>query len=909
MQVFGFGKKRPVVNHDPSNTSNEYSEASSPPVVAAGAPPALKDYSSSPALMRSPFKETSVDSRGRDSTPVRSAAPGLLSGITDTLQVSRTNPQSAHSNISDPVAMHLLMETAMVDSKTFEILSFEEVEDLKRERASLRNRIEATRRKLALERKLRDAAQSLNRLYSTKGPKDSEEPMGDGSQRSPRKARKNLIGNRTSSDDVLNRTDDEFTASNQKCDDLAQELSNTEKRSEELEKRILEHTAGILQLTHKGLKKNIRNDTLPRSPESMASINHRSMNHFDGLDDFDDRSLYRSLDQFDEYSGGDRKAELQLLEHAEKQLDGVNNRLRDMVLQADPNQQINMPPQKPTSPAVQQSGAQIQAHLDYLGQALESMEAAQSRTVQDAQREVYDSEDQMEDINLRLHEMLQKTNNVVQSPSGIAPDSRGRSLQSQLSFSNMVLERLDQRVEHLVEQKEILSRQIQQQRVLNSKSDAQRDAQIMDLTNELSDARRQHAVLEEEAESAANQIHLLMEQLDSSRQESVLLDQKRQSDDRKVLQAEKDGRKKAEDHLTKLKGVLQAERDAKKKAEDSLAKLKGVLQAERAAKGRAEQSLSKLQTTLQAEKDSKSRAEQSLTKLQGTLQAGNDAQWQMTENVAQLQATAQVEKDARSRAEESLAQLQGSLQQEKDARRHADDTLTQLQETLEAEKDAARNLEGQLTEVQGDLDEAKIDKAQAEAEVGRCRNEIKDLESAVVRAQTDLTVVRAELDGAYGTRAQRAADVTMNPAVQKEIDDLNDKNTSLQNEVNYLKGQDSGNTELKSKMDVLQKELKDTIEDYELMTKAGIEFEKDREQLEAAVDALREKCEALEAQLSDEKVKWLGMKSPGIQGPGSPSTSTMVLKNEFKKMMRDTRAENLKALRVRLFLPDYCDIC
>lgn len=643
----------------------------------------------------------------------------------------------------------------------------------------------------------------------------------------------------------------------------------------------------------------------------MASINHKSMTHFDGLDEFDDRSLYRSLEHFDEYNGGDRKAELQVLEHTEKQLDDMNNRLRDMVLQADPNQQINMPPQKLTSPAAQQSGAQIQAHLDYLGRALESMEAAQSRTVQDAQREVYDSEDQMEDINLRLHDMLQKTNSVVQSPSGIAPDSRGKSLQSQLSFSNMVLERLDQRVEHLVEQKEILSRQIQQQRELNSKSDAQRDAQIMGLTNELSDAKRQQAVLEEEAETAANQIHLLMEQLDSARQESVLLDQKRHSDDRKVLQVEKDGRKKAEDNLTKLKGILQAERDAKKKAEDHLAKLKGALQAEKAAKGRAEESLSKLQTTLQAEKDSKSRAEESLTKLQSTLQAGNDAQRQINENIAQLQAALQAEKEARSRAEDSLAQQEGSLRQERDARRHADDTLTQLQETLEAEKDAARNLEGQLTEVQGDLDEAKIDKAQAEAEVERCRIEIKDLESAVVRAQTDLTVVRAELDGAYGTRAQRAADVTMNPAVQKEIDDLNDKNTSLQNEINYLKAQDSGNSELKNKIDVLQKELKDTIEDYELMTKASIEFEKDREQLEAAVDTLREKCEALEAQLSDEKVKWLGMKSPGVQGPGSPSTSTMVLKNEFKKMMRDTRAENLKALRVRLFFlfSDYCDIC
>lgn len=789
----------------------------------------------------------------------------------------------------------------MVDSKEYEILSFEEVEELKRERISLQNRIEATRRKLALERKLRDAAQSLNRLYSPKGKRESDESMVDGgSPSSPRRTRKSLLGNRSSSSDVLNRTDDEVTASNRKCDEMAQELSAMETRSEESAKRILEHTAGILQLTHKGLKKNIRRDTLPRSPESMASVNHRSMTHFDGLHDFDDRSLYRSPDHFDEQNGADRKAELQLLEQTEKQLDDVNNRLRGMVLQVDPNQEINPPPQRAIAEAVQPSGAQIEAHLNYLGQALEAMEAASARTVQDAQRSVFDSEDQMEDINLRLHDMLQKTNNGGHSPVAIAPDSRGRSLSSQLSFSNMVLNRLDQRVEHLVEQKEILSRQIQQQRELNSKSDAQRDAQIMELTNELSAAQRQNAIHEHEAQNATDQMHLLMEQLDSSRQESVLLDQKRQSEDRKMWQNEKAARTRAEDNFNKLKATLQSERGTKKRLEDSLTQLKGTLQAEKDARKRADESLIKLQGTLQAEKDSRRRAEESLTKLQGTLQAGNDAQRQINGSIAQLQATVQADKDARRQAEETLGQLQESLQQEKEAGRHADDTLTQLQETLHAEKEAARSLEGQLTEVQGDLDEAKIDKAQAEAEVEKCRSEIKELESAVVRAQTDLTVVRAELDGAYGTRAQRAADVTMNPAVQKEIDDLNDKNSSLQNEVNHLRGQDSSSSELKSKVDILQKELKDTIEDYELMTKASIQFEKDREQLERSVDSLRERCENLEAQLSDERVRGLGMKSPGAQGPGgaAENTSTMVLKNEFKKMMRDTRAENVKALRV-----------
>ena len=86
------------------------------------------------------------------------------------------------------------------------------------------------------------------------------------------------------------------------------------------------------------------------------------------------------------------------------------------------------------------------------------------------------------------------------------------------------------------------------------------------------------------------------------------------------------------------------------------------------------------------------------------------------------------------------------------------------------------------------------------------------------------------------------------------------------------------------------------------MTKASIEYEKERENLENNIDGLRDRCETLETQLSDEKVKWLGVKSPGPPGSresmGASSTSTSVLKTEFKKMMRETRSENMKALRV-----------
>jgi chromosome segregation ATPase len=697
--------------------------------------------------------------------------------------------------VNDPIAMHLLMETAIGDSKGYGVLSYEELEELKRERTTLLNRIEATRRKLALESKLRDAAQSLNRLYSTKGRRESSQSNLDSSPTSPKKHRRSFLGSRNSNADTISRTDDEFAASTKKCEELNNELSALEKQLEEVQRKVLEHTAGVLQMTHRGLKKNIRRGELPRSPESMMSANHRSVPAFDGINDFDERSFYKP-NGFDEGSpqgpgnmlngkSHTSIAQVQALNDAEQRLKDVNNRLRDMVLRADPEQKMEPPPLLSSGEGNVKPEIQIQEHLGYLAVGLDTLEAHHARTLHNAQTSADDSVTKLEDINVRLHGMLERTGTTEQAPVAMPLDSQGKSMQAQFAFAMTALDRLNQRLDLLIEQKEILGRQIQQQRDLNFKSDAQKDAQIRELTDEIDEARRLQSIAEREEQSLHDQVNLLMEQIDSARQEAALMEQQHNMSSNNALQAEKEARRQVEG--------------------DFLAQLKSK--------------------------------------------------------------------------QDQHTQLQADM--------------ARLQENFDLQ------MQSHLTMV-NDLTKAK---ESADIEIQRCRAEMKELESEVVRAQTDLTVVRAELDGAYGTRAQRAADVSMNPAIQKEIDDLNDNNTALQRQIDYLKSEHqnagAGGEELQSKVELLQKELKETIEDYELMTRASIEFEKERDQLESQIDSLRERGEALEAQLSDEKLKWLGMKNggPGQGGP-TESTSTMILKNEFKKMMRDTRAENMKALRV-----------
>ena len=586
--------------------------------------------------------------------------------------------------------MHLLMETAITDSKDHEILSYEELEQLKKERSVLRSRVEAARRKLALETKLRDAASSLNRLYSTKGrPPSGEHKPANGMSPPSRNKRRSFLGSKSNENDAINafrQSDDEYAASSRKVEEYTQDLVAIEGRLQNCDRRILEHTAGILQMTHRGLKKNLRKNQLPHSPESMSSQN-RSASRMDAMDDFDERSLYQIPDYVTEMGMGNGRSGNPGLQDISKRLGDLSKRLHNMIQQSGPQEHFDAPPQSTDQHISGDVNAHVQAQIGYMNQGLDAMEASQARTVAD-------SEDQLGDVNERLHDMLVRTNSVSKSPVAPEEGPKGKDLHSQLQFSAAVLDRLNKRIESLVDQKDILTRQIQQQRDLNSKSDSQRDEVVHGLSAQLATVQKKASLGEQELQQSQNQLDLLMEQLDKARQHNVLLEQRSVSND--VLEGEKTARQKSDRELEKA------------------------------------------------------------------------------------------------------------------------------------------------------------------------RNEFKQIESQFVQVQTELTMAKAELDAAHGSRGQRAADA----GVQQQIESL-------------------------------KKELKDTIEDYEVMTKQSIEGEKDRDKYETKIDTLEQRCDSLESQLNEEKVKRMGVKSSAP----NETTSTMVLKNEFKKMMRETKTEQIKMYKVR-FSPD-----
>ncbi|KAL4999707.1 Up-regulated during septation-domain-containing protein [Aspergillus recurvatus] len=922
----------------------------------------------------------------RDALSPLNVEKSLYKPVNPTSHPRRSLPPSAN----DPVAMYLLTETAMGDSVNYEILSVEEVERLKKELRILFNRTNAAKRKLALELKLRDAAMSLSRLHH------KEEYDFDGSGRN---------------EPNFNKTNEELALSNRKCEELSMDIWYSERKVQEIQKRLLEHTAGVLQLTHKGLKKNPKNG-IPHTPESLSSSNT--------VDDFDDRSLYKTSDPPDgpETFGTrapppDNIAHVNNIQETERKLESMSSRLRDMLLQLDPDSEFGQVPQPSSSDDSFEPSAMVDAHLRYIENGISAL-GSLPKTDMPNQGLDRVSEQQLVEMSTQLLSIMENPGLPRAQTLPPAPDPSDSDLTEHLTFLSVGINGLESRVEKLLEQKSILTTQIQQQRELNSKSDAERDAKIADLIEQLAHLRKEFELAEREGQQAKEDHDLTLKELENVRRELSesremqssrdLGDSKNEAHERveaeiarlqniiQEIQQEKDGyheahrraeaevarlqadihqiqqekdehhdaHARAEAEIARLQTIIQAvqqekdeHREAHGRAEAEVARLQDIIQKveqekddRREAHGRAEAEVARLQDIIQKieqEKDDRreadERAESEIVRLQDIIQKieqEKDDRRETDEHaeaeIVRLQDVIQEiqhEKDehheARVRAEGEVARLQGvvgQLQESVGSRESAEQQVVQLEETMHqirhnadirvkeatdsrAQADAKIvQLEESMNEIRESLEsqlrEATEARNHAEEHSTRLQTELTELERDVVRAQTELTMVKAELDGAYGTRAQRAAEAAADPALFHELDELKARNFEMAEELAALKAGKPGSGDVHNRVETLEKELRETVDDYEAMTKASIEFEKERERFESMIDSLRDRCEQLETQLNEERISWMGANnsasSMGRDGPYE-TTSTMVLKNEFKKMMRDTRAENMKILK------------
>ncbi|KAF5018259.1 hypothetical protein F66182_9762 [Fusarium sp. NRRL 66182] len=381
-------------------------------------------------------------------------------------------PQSsALVDLKDPIQVHLLTETALSDSKEFEILSQEEVDDLKKQCQSLAQRVDSTRQNLTIQSKYRDAAISMARLYNP-GKVDGR--------------RRSLLGRNSGDHARAKEAEAERQASERKCEELAAELFNLEKRLMEPQRRLLEHTAGILQLTHKASKKKEMAPPLqpingmPGSPESLYTYTRNSMdrhgddNYFN--DDYHDQMNAISArgpsrqqpmeiplkspireqnsqlrDEMEKAK--DEKLQLQSetdslvksISDMEVRLENLNGSLRDAIVRFNPSKNddyydppFGVPGMKP--------GELLNNQMDYLEMGLNAIEAEQE-SLGESGKVNSTMDKRIESLNQQVRDLLL----TVDPDYPAAPNSPQDDIDAKLDYLEDSLRAADSELERAVQ--------------------------------------------------------------------------------------------------------------------------------------------------------------------------------------------------------------------------------------------------------------------------------------------------------------------------------------------------------------------------------------------------------------------------------------------------------------------------
>ncbi|CAI9626564.1 unnamed protein product [Alternaria burnsii] len=878
---------------------------------------------------------------------------------------------------TDPVAMHLLVETAIGDSQYFDILSVEEVEALKQEQKGLDTRLGTVRRKLESETKIRDATRSLGRLAQKK----AGHKRGQSSKSNKSSKGSNAVQEYDPKDQ------EGLESSNRKVEEFIRECLEIESRMRMIDMQLLMHTAAVLQLTHKGPKHREDDAELSedrfRRPDSPASLNTYEDGRLGGIrgGEFDERSFYRSPENLDNLmnvlqSGKHLTAaserQDQALNATAARLQEINERIRSLIIEANPERDndFSLPPLALEGTP---DATTLDRQLDFLDQGLRSVSAEQMNIRNNSRHTLNQVEGRLEGINNQLYAVISRSDseqadklppppaitgggsteqlnymedsfyNLEQiqyamneqindlrsrAPVTVSDDSeaaekaekyettimglwqmilageeearerkreRRRLLSEdpdaneQLSpdedynanetyslaaFSSKV-QWLSSRAASLKDKQSVLMRQIKQQRELNSKSDAQKEAEFERLNTQVLSARSEKKSMEGELERA-------MEQLQQ-------FDEHKIQNDSQILRETQERNAGLEAQLINVQERVMAFESELKEAKQRAVAYENQL---RDVQEQAVNFQSKMQ---EAEKRAAT-FEEELKDHQERNTAYNVSSREAEDRTAGYEAQV---RDAQERA----LKLERELRDAQDSARSEAATI-QAELTTSAQK--IQEVTAALQAVTAEKEEAEARSLDATNTLNAKEEEFRSLEGEIVRLTTELTFAKAELDGAYGTRAQRAADSAANPAIKRELDELAEQNQALLGELEALrKVQDvasQSEAEARQSERNLKAELKGMAAEYEALTRDAIQNEKDREVLEGQIDKLRDDKEALERELSDEKVKWLGVRSPGMPNGAAAqldmgATSIRMLREDFRKMMRDRTAEGLKALR------------
>ncbi|GAA6023762.1 hypothetical protein JCM11491_006037 [Sporobolomyces phaffii] len=179
----------------------------------------------------------------------------------------------------DAIMIELLSGQAAIEAQDYDVLEWDQVQDLKKEHSLLANRIASLTRSVALETRLRDSAAKLVRLSGPASTTlESGRPTAPSAASSP--ARRQV---------TREQAEAQLATAQSKLDAVQRELYQVGWHEAELRTKLLRHTAGALALSARKNRDEEQQQqgfaaANPRSPTTLGGGDHHHHHHhrFDG---------------------------------------------------------------------------------------------------------------------------------------------------------------------------------------------------------------------------------------------------------------------------------------------------------------------------------------------------------------------------------------------------------------------------------------------------------------------------------------------------------------------------------------------------------------------------------------------------------------------------------------------------
>ncbi|CAI2180059.1 6003_t:CDS:2 [Funneliformis geosporum] len=785
-------------------------------------------------------------------------------------------PGSSFLDTADEMLMQILISQAVIDSKSFEILSLEEDHSL------LTTRIAALTSKLSLESKIREAASSLARLHAS-------------NKRLSRQAT------------------DHLATANRKVDQVATELWKLTQRAGEVQRKLLQHMAGVLSIGIRKLEE--KSSQPPFSPQNLQ----QSVDDSNGID-----SLFNEImginNNDNDTSNVQDAGLLKKISTLEESLHNVRQTLveaRMAIKRKDKDiEELKAKVDDTAAESRERMIAELRTELEEVGSRLDIVlrkHKANNRKNNNGFRSEEDSDESDSGASnfYRLSTMttatqhLQKEQykNIVENLTALEKaleDSLFKIYKMEQEISS-VKNNSEEEINELKEQVKLvqdLEQQIKDMEQRQGEKGIDENNFNVNLELKLKQTTRQY----EEMMDHLKQLFNILPDVDSeddpnqgeydnlnnnkfgvdefiNRVRAVGEENRRLHDQASLLQSRLERIHGQMIELREQENITQELEDTRQELEETKEKLSFL-------EGKAQSAKSQVQSTNERENELRNELETLREQLRT-----NKEKIRKFEAIMKRQSVLQVVNDGTTIKEEFQQQLAAQEQEYEAQLKERDVVITKLRNDLTntvSEKDmvsqTVKDLEEMLKSKSRTLDQREVTINRLESDIVKYKSELAELKAVTDDGSSggsNPNSLKAELEAAHEELRH-----LRNVKEKLEAQLKQTKNTLEKAQVAFSEREEA----LEKRSEIMQAELDGILKEFDRLTRNFLDFDGERQKLENSLDKLQKKCENLENELADEKIKNLGMDA--INEP----TTTSTLRKEFRKMMAESKDEQQKAL-------------